>query len=173
MSTTASSERFHTVVIRSDLPTIEKQYHTDEPVDLPQESYWIKQVIDYIAGDNWHKRVPSTQFKVHHMISNGPCESLDGCAGVGKFLAEWSNVIVFSEFEALLIFQKNDWQSYWEMIQIFLFAFKAVWPKNQVALSLNLSSMKNFTSLYGFSIYLDRFNSESSSGKSDKIEMNK
>ena len=74
MSVAASSERFHTVNIRADLPKIKKQYEAKQPMDLPQANYWIHRVIDYLNGDKWDSRIQPDRFKVQHMIANGPRE---------------------------------------------------------------------------------------------------
>jgi len=69
-----SNERFHTVVIRGDLPTIEKQYAAEKPMDLPQAEYWIHEVFVYVARDTRNTTIQPDRFKVQHTISNGPCE---------------------------------------------------------------------------------------------------
>jgi hypothetical protein len=74
MSACASNKRFHTVVIRGDLPTIEKQYAPDKPMDLPEADYWIHEVVEYITGDRWNNKIQHDRFKLQHTISNGPCE---------------------------------------------------------------------------------------------------
>jgi hypothetical protein len=78
MSACASNERFHTVVIRGDLPTITKQYAADKPMDLPEADYWIRGVIEYVAGDRWSSKIQHDRFKMQHTISNGPCEQSYG-----------------------------------------------------------------------------------------------
>ena len=72
MSTSTQTERFHTVVIRADLPTIPKQYRADKPVDLPEASYWIERVVEDVVGNRWAGRDQASRFKMQHMISNGP-----------------------------------------------------------------------------------------------------
>ncbi|CAF3943558.1 unnamed protein product [Adineta steineri] len=76
MSACAANERFHTIVIRGDLPTIEKQYSADIPTDLPPADHWIRGVIDYLASDRWDRNnFEDDQFKVQYTISNGPYTS--------------------------------------------------------------------------------------------------
>ncbi|CAF0772546.1 unnamed protein product [Adineta steineri] len=53
MSACASNERFHTVIIRGDLPIIEKQYQADKPMDLPEADYWIRGAIDYVSDTSY------------------------------------------------------------------------------------------------------------------------
>lgn len=72
MSASTQTERFHTVVIRGDLPQIPKQYRADKPADLPEASYWIDQVAEDVVGNRWDGRNQSSRFKIQHMISNGP-----------------------------------------------------------------------------------------------------
>lgn len=79
MSASAANERVHTVVIRGDLPLIEKQYNVDEPNDLPQADYWINALISDIAGGRWNDRPQHSRFKVQHTISNGPCKFFNDC----------------------------------------------------------------------------------------------
>ena len=74
MSASARTERFHTVVIRGDLPKIKKQYRADQPADLPPESFWTDQVVEDVVGNRWEARQQANRFKLQHMISNGPCE---------------------------------------------------------------------------------------------------
>ncbi|CAF3426227.1 unnamed protein product [Rotaria socialis] len=71
MSASASSERFHTIVIRNDLPKIEKQYQAEKPMDLPEASYWIQHVVNDVGGGRWNSSMDSNRFKMQHMISNG------------------------------------------------------------------------------------------------------
>ncbi|CAF5002942.1 unnamed protein product, partial [Rotaria socialis] len=71
MSASASSERFHTIVIRNDLPKIEKQYQAEKPMDLPEASYWIQHVFNDVGGGRWNSSMDSNRFKMQHMISNG------------------------------------------------------------------------------------------------------
>ncbi len=79
MSVSTANERFHTVVIRGDLPTIEKQYNADEPNNLPQADYWINVLISDITGDRWNNSLQRSRFKVQHTISNGPCKFFNDC----------------------------------------------------------------------------------------------
>ena len=74
MSATTANERFHTVVIRGDLPKIQKQYQADKSMDLPQADFWISQVVNDVVGDRWHSSDQASRFKMQHMISNGPRE---------------------------------------------------------------------------------------------------
>lgn len=79
MSASAQAERFHTVVIRGDLPKVEKQYRADKPADLPPESFWIDQVAEDVVGNRWDGRQQANRFKLQHMISNGPRECFIIC----------------------------------------------------------------------------------------------
>jgi hypothetical protein len=69
-----SNEQFHTVVIRGDLPRIKKDHDVGKSKQLPEADYWIKEVINDIAGDNWRHNIEPSRFNVQRMISNGPCE---------------------------------------------------------------------------------------------------
>ncbi|CAF0929238.1 unnamed protein product [Adineta steineri] len=88
MSAYAANERFHTIVVRGDLPTIEKQYSADIPTDLPPADHWIRGVIDYLASDRWDRNnFEDDRFKVQHTISNGPCNMLSDGLSIFAFLS--------------------------------------------------------------------------------------
>ena len=55
---------YHTVVICSDLPQINKYYSNETAKDLPPTDYWIKKV---------DKQNNKGQYKVQHIVGNGPC----------------------------------------------------------------------------------------------------
>jgi hypothetical protein len=74
MATSNSSEQFHTVVIRGNLPKIEKKYKADMPMDLPQVDYWINRLVDYLRNIENNYKIERSRFKVQHTISNGPCK---------------------------------------------------------------------------------------------------
>ncbi|CAF1489604.1 unnamed protein product [Adineta steineri] len=73
----AANDQFHTVIIRGDLPQVEKQYKAEKPRSLPPKRYWLDALIDYLSdGNRWRRNIASTRFKLQHRISNGPCTSL-------------------------------------------------------------------------------------------------
>ncbi len=74
MSASASSEQFHTVVIRGDLPKIDKRYKADVAMDLPETDYWIKGLVDYLRDVEDIYEIGYSRFNVQHTISNGPCK---------------------------------------------------------------------------------------------------
>lgn len=71
----AANAQFHTVSIRADLPKIEKQYHAEQPKNLPEDDFWISDVISYLSGNRWGGGIQRDRFKMQHMISNAPCKS--------------------------------------------------------------------------------------------------
>ena len=75
MSASATNRQFHTVVIRGDLPMVKKEYESNQPMDLPEADYWIRQVATDVTGVRWYSGDPSERFKMQHMISNGPRKS--------------------------------------------------------------------------------------------------
>ncbi|UJR17135.1 hypothetical protein I4U23_004031 [Adineta vaga] len=74
----AVNKRFHTVVIRGDLPQIEKDHRDEELKDKPDEYYWLQSIVDYHASDRWNRDVDLDRFKVQHIIANGPYTSSPG-----------------------------------------------------------------------------------------------
>lgn len=75
MSASAISRQFHTVVIRGDLPTVKKEYEANQPMDLPEADYWIRQVATDVTDGRWYREDSSGRFKMQHIISNGPRKS--------------------------------------------------------------------------------------------------
>ncbi|CAF1635352.1 unnamed protein product [Rotaria magnacalcarata] len=77
MSVSTLSDRFHTVIIRGDLPKVQAQYSTNKSMDISTEGHWINALIDYFSdGDRWKSRIEPSRFKLRHTISNGPHTSL-------------------------------------------------------------------------------------------------
>ncbi|CAF3997057.1 unnamed protein product [Adineta steineri] len=78
MSDSTSNKQFHTVVIRGDLPKIEKQYEAKTPMHLPEANHWILGVMKQVDNDECGSNIEYDRFKVQHTISNGPYTTYSG-----------------------------------------------------------------------------------------------
>lgn len=105
MTASTSCEQFHTIAIRTDLPKIEKQYHSGEPMDLPEPDYWINDLSTYLENGERSYSIESSRFEIQHAISNGPCEFFDNFKLWESILMDSTVISIFlSKFSADFMF---------------------------------------------------------------------
>ena len=64
MNNNNASSNYHTVVICSDLPKVDKYYSDETIKDLPPTDYWV---------DKIDEKSDKARYKVQYVIANGPC----------------------------------------------------------------------------------------------------